>query len=107
MLPAWTAGPLPLPALPHRACGAICRGIAGLLPVPAPTLQRFRWSSCAPRPDSETSGNIVFSPRVVPFPRNCAHLQWVNSRVQSTRPEHAETIKGSYRSIEVELEMKE
>src|SRR5258708_4974484 len=71
MLHAWTAGPFPLPAPLHRACGATCRGIAELLPAPAPTRQRFRWSSCALRPYSETSGNIVFSSRVVLSPKLC------------------------------------
>src|SRR5882757_1523386 len=69
MLRAWTAGPFPLPAPRHRACGATCRGIAELLPAPVPTRQRFRWSSCALRPYSETSGNIVFSSRAVLSPK--------------------------------------
>jgi hypothetical protein len=64
--------PLPPLAQALRLCRATCRGILVLPPVLAPTHQRFRTSSSAPRPFAEISGGYLFLFTVLPFPEQLA-----------------------------------
>src|SRR6516225_7548589 len=75
--------PLPPLAQALRALRATCRGLLHSPPVLAPTHQRFRTSSSAPRPFAEISGSISSSSRCF-LSRKLCPILCVTSRVHST-----------------------
>src|SRR5215470_16907670 len=74
-----------------RVLRATCRGILVLPPVLAPTHQRFRTSSSAPRPFAGISGSTSSSSRCI-LSRKLCPILCVTSRVHSTRREESGTL---------------